>query len=528
MAAARSTSQRLDDHDAVLSQIQIQMGEVQLNMDSLHNNFQKAEQENAAFRKQMLAWMNRHEKHTSSAGIEGSGSGLVFPPPSPPHPDQPFTPVNNTPDPPLFDQKSSGLPWSVKKIKLPEFNGFDPQGWIQKATLFFDINGTPPQFRLRLAQLSMVGVAQHWFTIVLQLHPSLSWEQFQEELLQRFSGLEVQNPYIQLARIQQSDSILEYIDDFEYLLSLVPKLPERQAIRYFVAGLQDDVHRWFCLQCSRMTMEAMYVAKDVEDLLRPMTGNVSQTRFRYLNRFGVSNGFFPESTKVLGPSPTKEPITNKWGTKPISGQGEITCTPVNPKSFTAPSLGVGKLGNRDRGICSLTRTEWEERRKKGLCFRCGLQYGPAHKCAEGQLRVLLLGDDEDINVIKDQLLLMDSSIPDSPAPEIVPEGWCSAFEFVRASKFESGGQTLKFEGALQGIPIILLFDSGATHNFISKQLVESLNFTTDSFSGIRIKLGDGFMVHVTERCLNLSITIGLCVFLITALVLDTGSTDLIL
>lgn len=399
----------------------------------------------------------------------------------------------------------------------------DPEG-----NPFFDINGTPPQFRLRLAQLSMVGVAQHWFTIVLQLHPSLSWEQFQEELLQRFSGLEVQNPYIQLARIQQSDSILEYIDDLEYLLSLVPKLPERQAIGYFVAGLQDDVRRWVCLQRPRTTMEAMYVAKDVEDLLRPMTGNVSQTRFRYLNRFGVSNGFFPESTKVLGPSPTKEPITNKWGTKPISGQGEITRTPVNPKSFTAPSLGVGKLGNRDRGIRSLTRTEWEERRKKGLCFRCGLQYGPAHKCAEGQLRVLLLGDDEDINVMEDQLLLMDSSIPDSPTPEIVPEGSCSALEFVGASKFESGSQTLKFEGSLQGIPIILLVDSGATHNFISKQLVEALNFTTDSFSGIRIKFGDGFMVHVTERCLNLSITIGLCVFLITALVLDTGSTDLIL
>lgn len=150
MAATRSTSQRLDDHDAVLSQIQIQMGEVQLNMDSLHNNFQKAEQENAAFRKQMLAWMNRHEKHTSSTGIEGSGSGsgsgLVFPPPSPPHPDQPFTPVNNTPDPPLFDQKSSGLPWSVKKIKLPEFNGFDPQGWIQKATLFLTSTERLPNF----------------------------------------------------------------------------------------------------------------------------------------------------------------------------------------------------------------------------------------------------------------------------------------------------------------------------------------------------------------------------------------------
>lgn len=221
MAGTRSTSQRLDDHDATLSQLQIDMGEMKVNMENLNNNFQKEQQENITFCKQMLTWMAKLEKTPVSEGFveTGSGSGLVFPSPPPPTREPLFPSGGDARRPPQFEQQSSGLPWSVKKIKLPEFNGFDPQGWIQKANLFFDINGTHPQFRLRLAQLSMVGVAQHWFTIVLQLHPLLSWEQFQEELLQRFSGLEVQNPYIQLAQIQQSDSILEYIDDFEYLLS---------------------------------------------------------------------------------------------------------------------------------------------------------------------------------------------------------------------------------------------------------------------------------------------------------------------
>ena len=83
----------------------------------------------------------------------------------------------------------------------------------------------------------MVGVAQHWFTIVNQIYESLSWEQLTRELLQRFSGLEIQNPYEQLATIKQLTSIHDYIDDFEYLLSLVPRLPESQALGYFVAGL---------------------------------------------------------------------------------------------------------------------------------------------------------------------------------------------------------------------------------------------------------------------------------------------------
>ncbi|KAJ0547247.1 putative retrotransposon gag domain-containing protein [Helianthus annuus] len=113
----------------------------------------------------------------------------------------------------------------MKKVKLPEFFGFDPQGWIQKATLYFNINRTPDNLRLRLAQLSMVGVAQHWFTVITQVRESLSWADFQSELLQGFSGLEIHNPYEQLATVQ-SDSIHDYIDDFEYLMSLVPRLPE--------------------------------------------------------------------------------------------------------------------------------------------------------------------------------------------------------------------------------------------------------------------------------------------------------------
>ena len=65
-----------------------------------------------------------------------------------------------------------------------------------------------------------------------------------QELLQRFSGLEIQNPYEQFFTIQQVDSIHDYIDDFEYLLSLVPRLPKSQALGYFIAGLRHDVNQW--------------------------------------------------------------------------------------------------------------------------------------------------------------------------------------------------------------------------------------------------------------------------------------------
>ena len=49
----------------------------------------------------------------------------------------------------------------------------------------------------------------------------------------------------------------------------------------------------------------------------------------------------------------------------------------------------GGTNDRWRGISS---EEMEERRAKGLCFKCGGKYHPTqHKCPERSLRVLILG-----------------------------------------------------------------------------------------------------------------------------------------
>jgi len=224
--------------------------------------------ENAEFRALMINWMRESKgklREDSSSSTLHDGVRLE---------DTPLTTGGPTGRLMGENRHHDGLPWAVKKIKLPEFQGFDPQGWIQKASLYFDINQTPPHLRVRLAQLSMVGVAQHWFTIVQQVHENLQWEQLQMELLQRFSGLEIHNPYEQLSTIKQSSSIHDYIDDFEYLLSLVPRLPESQSMGYFIGGLRDDVKKWVRLHRPQSRLDAMYLGS------RQGCGRNAPTRFR--------------------------------------------------------------------------------------------------------------------------------------------------------------------------------------------------------------------------------------------------------
>ncbi|KAL6503305.1 hypothetical protein OROGR_025228 [Orobanche gracilis] len=331
----------------------------------------------------------------------------------------------------------SSIPWATKKVKLPEFYGFDPQSWLQKASIYFKINGIPPHLRIRLAQLSMSGVATHWFTIVKELYDPLTWDQFQTELLQRFSGLDIHNPYEQLATIKHGESIYNYIDDFENLLSLVPKLPESQSLGYFIGGLNDDVKCWVRLHRPVSRLDAMSLAKDIQQLLHPSAAPSTPTRFRYhqhlAGNYLGSGG--PVDPRKFGPNRVElgrsnmSTGSNKVG--PATLRVEQSRWPGQIKSSTAVSTDFTNLFNCNRGVRSLPRAEWEERRKKGLCYRCGQQFGPTHKCSEGKLRVLLLADDEQID--DEGLITMIEDMEEDVVPEgiSIPEGQCNMLEYFR-------------------------------------------------------------------------------------------------
>ncbi|XP_076920920.1 uncharacterized protein LOC143582177 [Bidens hawaiensis] len=489
------TNTRLDSQESQIKQLQSDVAEIRSSLT--HIEADRAE--SAEFRKVVLSWMRQFEKKPSDSSGSGSGvSGMEFSSSGSPHAST-VTP--------------SGLPWAVKKVKLPEFFGFDPQGWIQKASQYFDINNTPDELRLRLAKLSMVGVAQHWFTVITFVHDSLTWSEFETELMQRFSGLEIQNPYEELATIKQS-SIHDYIEDFEYLLSLVPRLPESQAMGYFVAGLKDDVKKWVRLHRPQSRLDAMHLAKNAEEMLRPGSGTGSISRFRYAPRVGPYPNGLSDGSNLWGR------LSPSWVTLFLNRIAP------RPSDLIRPDL-LPLLPNL-RGVRSLSRSEWDDRRKKGLCFRCGQQYGPAHKCPEGKLRVILLGDDEYDLEDGENMMLASQDASEVLKTDGLPTGTCLALEFPGLMCDSGGAKTLRFEGILQEIPVSILVDSGATHNFISRRVAITLGLPMFTFAGIRIKLGDGHHVFVTEMCHRVSVQINSCTFVVDALVFDTDCLDLIL
>lgn len=112
---------------------------------------------------------------------------------------------------------------------------------------------------------------------------------------------------------------------------------------------------------------------------------------------------------------------------------------------------------------------------KSILRGCGGHFSLGPHCPERSLRVILLGEDgeEELGEAEEEL--------DQKRLEL--------------SSLSVGGltqpRTMKLQGSLEGKTVLVLVDSGASHNFISKKVVEELELEVDGTKSHPVCLGDG-------------------------------------
>lgn len=89
-------------------------------------------------------------------------------------------------------------------------------------------------------------------------------------------------------------------------------------------------------------------------------------------------------------------------------------------------------------------------------------------------------------------------------------------------------KTLKLEGGLVGYPVLLLVDSGASQNFVARELVDSLGLEVSVTKEFGVNLNNGSRCVSQGICTVLGVKIGKYSAMIDAFVLDLGGVDLIL
>ncbi|KAJ1389323.1 Retrotransposon gag domain [Sesbania bispinosa] len=272
----------------------------------------------------------------------------------------------------------------------------------------------------------MEGVAIHWFSILMEVHPNLTWGLFKSELLERFSGLEIQNPYEELAALHQRGTVQEYVEEFEYLTSLVPRQPEQQYVGYFLNGLKEEIRCWVRIHNPETRLQAMRLARNVELAMKKSTGPY----FRLSGQRGDIN--YPQKQDQRAGSSSIGGSTAETANQPVVGAGE--CDTYQHKS-----------GRREE--------------KKGLCFRCGMPYSPLHKCADPKLRVVVLGEDEEMNA-EGEMMMAGEVGPEMDEGQ--EEGEYQVLEYLGVTElFQTQVQSaeeltsMKVEGRVEGIPVLI-------------------------------------------------------------------------
>ncbi|MCI06762.1 retrotransposon gag protein, partial [Trifolium medium] len=137
-----------------------------------------------------------------------------------------------------------------KKVKLPVFEFEDPVAWITRAEIYFDVQQTPDDMRVKLSRLSMEGPTIHWFNLLMETEDLLSWEKLKKSLIARYGGRRLENPFEELSTLRQNGSVEEYMEAFELLSEEgVWRTRLRSCLLFVKTGALKNT--WKLLSCCR-------------------------------------------------------------------------------------------------------------------------------------------------------------------------------------------------------------------------------------------------------------------------------------
>jgi hypothetical protein len=106
--------------------------------------------------------------------------------------------------------------------------------------------------------------------------------------------------------------------------------------------------------------------------------------------------------------------------------------------------------------------------------------------------------------------------------ELTPTISCNALVGI------STPQTLNIEGYIKKKKVIVLINSGSTHNFIHYKLAKALNCFVYPTPKFQVMIADGGTINFSGKCNNINITMGEYVMNSPMISIPMGGVDVIL
>ena len=371
-------------------------------------------------------------------------------------------------------------PWWLKnparrhhtKMEFPKFDGGDPRGWILKAEKYFRYYQTPDELKVDIAAMYLEGDALDLFAWINSERTLLYWEELVKALQENYGPAEFQNPDEHLCSIKQVGSVQEYRQEFAKRAARVKNWPEHCLLGVFINGLKEELKSDVRIHKPRSVYKALSLALEYETKAQSSPGpkkasGAPMGRSNNPSNWETRNAYSPGSSYVRATPPLQNTLAT-----PSRLQ---TSTPSNPS-------GNGRTWEMER----------QARREKGLCFRCNEKFAPGHRCKTSSLALMEFAEVEEGTEECDE---HESETPMEDLAEI-------SFHAILG---KASGTTMKLQGTILNRKVLILVDSGSTHNFISEQVVEELNLSTQSITSFGVQIGNGDVIRCNRICHNVSL-----------------------
>lgn len=406
--------------------------------------------------------------------------------------------------------------WRYRKLDMPIFEGTDPDGWILRIERYFNFYRLSEMDKLEAVVVALEGDALRWFQWENKRRPIRRWDELREFMLRQFRPSSGGSLCEQWLATSQTTTVTEYRRKFIETAAPLERLPENIMLGQFLNGLKEDIRSEVRLLNPITLEQAMELALRVEE----------RNKTNGWRKIGVGSFKGSQYSTVSFKQPNGGGSTAySLQSSPSSVRSWVTQTGDSQGSVSSPKLTTTQASGRAGGdMRRLTDKELQEKRSRGLCFRCDEKWAVGHRCKKRELSVLLIEEDEDEGTD-----CTGSDPPMSPTDESLNEVTIQPEVSLNSVIGLSNPKTMKLRGLVKGRNVVVMIDPGATHNFISIVLVEELGIRMDETGSFGVSLGNGDAIRGRGICKNVELILdGSVEIMVDMLPLELGNSDIIL
>lgn len=354
----------------------------------------------------------------------------------------------NHPDPitqNIHLQQNQGHMLMKSKMNFPEFDLTNPRIWIKKCEKYFQMHRIPIIQWQDYVMMSLTGKVSIWYEhYLIDQGGRVRWAQFAVDICKRF-GPKTASIEEEFKLLRQVGGVDEFTEKFEEMRSLMmqvyPYLTEQYFLNNYVSSLKRVVRCFVRIAQPRTLLEVYWFAKEYEEGQK-------------------APDFYPKTTNQQRGLPFK----SIEGVK--SGQAENVRGLANPKTH-----------------------EWNKAKENKSCWKCGDPWHPGHKC-KTQGHVVA------IEVDKDNTHDEDPEIEPTTEEEVGEEAEVTLCAVVGGE----GMNSIKLQGKVGKLKLMILIDTGSTHSFMDPKIAYQLKLPVQKGSILTVMVANGQKVKCEEIC----------------------------